>query len=818
MQALLPFNFAARKYSMKISYNWLMEYLAAPVAPEILSAGLTEIGLEVDAMEPMGIDKARLAGLLVGEVLRCEKHPDADKLKCTVVTTDGSNRLEIVCGAPNVAAGQKVVIAPVGTTLYPLGGEPFKIKKAKIRGALSEGMLCAEDEIGLGDNHDGIMLLPADTPVGTPLSSLYGGETDYQIEIGLTPNRTDAISHYGVARDIAAYLRIDRRFPVLTEPEAVREDQDMAIKIEAVAACSRLAGICISGLQIAPSPSWLQQRLLSIGHKPINNVVDITNFVMFELGQPLHAYDMRKVTGNTIITRRAKAGEKIVLLDKKTYTLTPDNLLICNAEEPMGVAGVMGGLHDSIGSDTTDIFIESAHFDPSVIRKSSRLLGIKSDASYRFERGTDPDILLTALQRATNLILEIAGGNVSSKLIDVSSTVPVPKRLHLQYSNFDKVIGKKLKRDEIKDILRRLDFVLVYDYSEGLEVIAPNYRVDVTREIDVIEEVLRIHGLNNIPLGAPIHYNAAFPKRHNKNEWQQRISNLLVGNGYAEAMSLSFVSNEELALLPVLIGKEIRVLNPVNEQVPVLRPSMLFNGLQNISHNINRRQLDLHLFEFGRIYFKHNKARTEQDQLALFITGAQQGESWYAPRQKSDFPHLHGQVQQLLQRLGISNKLSCETGSHPALLNQLQYTANGKTVANLGQVKPNLTKHYDIKQVVWFATFDWQQLLRLSGEAMRFSELARFPTIRRDLALVIDPNVHYQALEDLARKTAGRLLKEVNLFDVYEGEKLEKGKRSYAMSFIFGAEEKTLTDAEVDAEMQKLISNFELSLGATVRQ
>ena len=803
---------------MKISYNWLMEYLAAPVAPEILSAGLTEIGLEVDAMEPMGIDKARLAGLLVGEVLRCEKHPDADKLKCTVVTTDGNNRLEIVCGAPNVAAGQKVVVAPVGTTLYPLGGEPFKIKKAKIRGALSECMLCAEDEIGLGDNHDGIMLLPADTPVGTPLSSLYGGETDYQIEIGLTPNRTDAISHYGVARDIAAYLRIDHRFPVLTEPTAVKHEVDVALQIDAPTACRRLAGICISGLQIAPSPSWLQQRLLSIGHKPINNVVDITNFVMFELGQPLHAYDMRKVKGNSIIARRAKAGEQLTLLDKKTYTLTTDNLLICNAEEAMGVAGVMGGLHDSISPDTTDIFIESAHFDPSVIRKSSRLLGIKSDASYRFERGIDPDMLLAALQRATNLILDIAGGVVSSPLADVSASVPVPKRLHLQYSNFDKVIGKKLKRDEIKDILRRLDFELLYDFSEGVEVIAPNYRVDVTREIDVIEEVLRIHGLNNIPLGAPIHYNAAFPKRNNKNEWQQRISNLLVDNGYAEAMSLSFVSNEELALVPAFAGKEVRVLNPVNEQVPVLRPSMLFNGLQNIAYNINRRQLDLHLFEFGRIYFKHNKARTEQDQLALFITGAQQGESWYAPRQKSDFPHLHAQVQQVLQRLGVTHKLQGEAGTHPALQNQWQYSANGKAVVQFGQVLPALTKHYDIKQEVWFAAFDWQQLLRLTGDALRFTELARFPSMRRDLALVIDPAVRYQALEQSARESAGKLLKEVNLFDVYEGDKLEKGKRSYALSFVFRDEEKTLTDAEVDAAMQQIISNFELSLGATVRQ
>jgi phenylalanyl-tRNA synthetase beta chain len=803
---------------MKISYNWLLDYLDRPVDIQTASAALTEIGLEVDGIEPLGTAAQTLDGLLVGQVLSCEPHPNADKLKCTIVTTDGNNRLAIVCGAPNVAAGQKVVVAPVGTTIHPKGGESFKIKKAKIRGELSEGMLCAEDEIGVGDSHEGIIVLADHIALGSAVAELYGGETDYRIEIGLTPNRSDAISHYGVARDLAAHLRIGRTFPRLTEPEAVLENHQVQVRIEAPGACNRFAGICVSGLKPGPSPEWLQQRLLSIGSKPINNIVDITNFVMFEMGQPLHAYDLRKLAGHQIIVREAVEGEKITLLDKKEYRLQPVNLLICNADEAMGVAGVMGGLNDSIAPDTTEVFLESAHFDPSVIRRSSRLLGIKSDASYRFERGVDPDLIISALQRAVNLLCELAGGSVSSALIDVASTVPVPKRMHLLYANIDKVIGKKIKRNEIRDILIRLDFIIEYDYAEGLQVVAPNYRTDVTREIDIIEEILRIHGLNNIPLGAPVHFEPGYPRRTNKNDWQQRISNQLVSQGFFETMSLSFISNEELACFPGFEGREVRVMNPVNEQVPVLRPSLLFSGLQNIAYNINRRQLDLHLFEFGKIYYKQHRSRTEQDQLGLFITGNQQAESWYAPQLKADFPHLLAHVQNILQRMGVTKILETTEGTHPCMINQLQYNLKGKPAVYLGQVQPSICKYYDIKQDVWFATFDWNMLLRALPEGLQFRELPRFPAVRRDLALVIDQQTAYMELEQLARKQAGHLLQEISLFDVYEGDKLAKGKRSYAMSFIFRNEEKTLTDAEVDAVMQKLITNFEKSLGATVRR
>lgn len=803
---------------MKISYNWLLTYLEQPVALDTLCDALTEIGLEVDGTTSLGQSTEKLAGLVVGEVLECTQHPNADKLKCTIVTTDGSNRLSIVCGAPNVAAGQKVVVAPVGVTLYPTGGEPFAIKKAKIRGELSEGMLCAEDEIGLGNNHDGIMVLPSETTVGTSIAQLLGSDADVQIEIGLTPNRTDAISHYGVARDLAAHLRMGRKFPVLSDPGTHSGTQQVSIRIDAPGACNRFAGICISGVTLGPSPEWLQKRLTSIGSKPINNVVDITNFVMFELGHPLHAYDLRKIKGNQIIVRSAAVNEKITLLDKKEYTLQPENLLVCNAEEAMGVAGVMGGLNDSIAPDTTDIFIESAQFDASVIRKSSRMLGIKSDASYRFERGTDPDMVIPALQRAVNLILEIAGGEVSSALEDVCSTVPVPKRMHLLYSNFDRVIGKKIKRDEIRDILRRLDFVIEYEHAEGVQAVAPNYRVDVTREIDVIEEVLRIHGLNNIPLGAPVHYRASYPKRENKNEWQQRISNQLVSQGYFESMSLSFISQEELELTPEFLGKEIRVMNPVNEQVPVLRPSLLFSGLQNISHNLNRRQLQLSLFEFGKAYIRMNKARTEQEQLALFVTGNQQAESWYEPAKKSDFYQLHATVKNVLSRLGLADRLDSKPGTHPCLENQLQYQLHGKPVVYLGKVNSKICKHYDIKQDVWFATFEWATLMRETDQPIRFKELPKFPAMRRDLALVIGKEVAYSQLEEVALASAGSLLRAVNLFDVYEGEKVAAGKRSYALSFILQDEEKTLTDEVADKVMQKLMHNFEKSLGATVRQ
>lgn len=803
---------------MKISYDWLHEYLAEPVDIDTMSAALTEIGLEVDGIEVIGQSAEKLEGLVVGEVLGCAQHPNADKLKCTVVTTDGENRLSIVCGAPNVDLGQKVIVAPVGSTLYPSSGEKFSIKKAKIRGELSEGMLCAEDEIGLGESHDGIMVLSADVPVGTPVRQLFGSKADYEIEIGLTPNRTDAISHYGVARDLAAHLKIDRKFPPLYEPETPTLERNVEVEILAPSSCSRLAGICISGLKIGPSPKWLQDRLTSIGSKPINNVVDITNFVMFELGQPLHAYDLRKIKGEKIIVRAAEQNEKITLLDKKAYSLSPANLLICNAEEAMGVAGVMGGLHDSIAEDTTEIFIESAHFDPATIRRSAKLLGIKSDASYRFERGTDPDMVISALQRATNLILEIAGGQLSSTLIDRMATVPVPKRMHLLYSNFDKIIGIKIKRDEIRDILRRLDFSIEYDYSEGLQVIAPNYRVDVNREIDVIEEVLRIHGLNNIPLGAPTHFEASYPKKTDKNDWQQRISDQLVSNGFYESMSLSFISMAEFALVPEFEGKEVRVMNPVNEQLPILRPSLLFSGLQNIAHNLNRRQLDLKLFEYGKVYFKHQRSRTEHEQLGLFITGKEQGESWYRKAAESDFYQLHSQVLNVLRRMGLAQMPELTEGSHPCLGRQMQYSLNGKALVYFGEVLPKLCKHYDIRQSVWFATFDWQQLMRALPAKPKIVELPKYPSMRRDLALIIDKQTRYVALEAEARKQAGALLREVNLFDVYEGDKLEAGKRSYALSFVFRHDEKTLTDKEVDGVMQKLISNFEKSLGAFVRQ
>lgn len=803
---------------MKISYNWLSTYLEQPVALDTLCDALTEIGLEVDGTTALGQSSEKLEGLVVGEVLECTQHPNADKLKCTVVTTDGSNRLSIVCGAPNVALGQKVVVAPVGVALFPTTGEPFTIKKAKIRGEASEGMLCAEDEIGLGESHAGIMVLPEQTPVGLAVAQLFGGETDTQIEIGLTPNRTDAISHYGVARDLAAHLRMGRKFPHLHDPGSHTGEQEVQIRIDAPGACNRFAGICISGVQLGPSPEWLQKRLTSIGSKPINNVVDVTNFVMFELGHPLHAYDLRKIKGNQIIVRQAGENEKITLLDKKDYTLQAHNLLVCNAEEAMGVAGVMGGLNDSIAPDTTDIFIESAQFDASVIRKSSRLLGIKSDASYRFERGTDPDMVIPALQRAVNLILEVAGGKVSSALTDVSSTVPVPKRMHLLYGNFDRIIGKKIKRDEIRDILRRLDFVLEYEHAEGLQVVAPNYRVDVTREIDVIEEVLRIHGLNNIPLGAPVNYQASYPKRENKNEWQQRISNQLVSQGFFETMSLSFISQAELELTPEWIGKEIRVMNPVNDQVPVLRPSLLFSGLQNISYNLNRRQMNLALYELGKVYIRQNKARTEHEQLALFLTGNQNSESWYEAGKKTDFYQLHATVRNVLSRLGLTDLLTSKAGTHPCLENQLQYNLNGKPVVYLGKVQSKICKHYDIKQDVWFATFEWATLLRETDRPIRFAELPKFPAMRRDLALVIGKEVQYEALEQLAFETASPLLRGVNLFDVYEGEKVEAGKRSYALSFVFQDEEKTLTDEAADKVMQKLMHNFEKSLGAIVRQ
>jgi len=805
---------------MKISFNWLKQYLDFEVTRDDTLRILTELGLEVDGCTRIGQDPLKLQGLVVGEVVSCEKHPNADKLKLTLVSTDGENRLSIVCGAPNVALGQKVVVAPVGTTLYPSAGEAFKIQKAKIRGEVSEGMLCAEDEIGIGSSHAGIMVLPANSPLGAAFTEVYAVNFDYEIEIGLTPNRSDAISHFGVARDLAAYHRKKAVLPQVPLLEALPTAADaIQLTIEDPAGCSRFTGLSIQDVKIGPSPAWLQQRLKSIGHNPINNVVDVTNFVMFELGQPLHAYDMRQIEGNEIRVRFARSGEKITLLNKQEYQLDPANLLICHASKPMGVAGVMGGLHDSIQPDTTRIYLESAHFEPTVIRKSSKLLGIKSDASYRFERGTDPHATVYAIQRAAALLLEVAGGRLSSDIQDVIARPPVRKALHLLYHNVDRIIGNKIKRETIKEILLCLDFEIVDDYSDSLTIVAPDYRVDVTREIDVIEEILRIYGLNKVDNGERIRYNRGYPLRQSKNDWQQTLSDQLVSLGYHETMSLSFIGDKQLSLLPSLAGKEVRVLNPVNDEVPVMRPSMLFNGLQNIQHNSNRRNSDLHLFEFGKVYFKQNKSRTEQEILALWATGQQYTESWYQPSRKVDFHHSHAALRLLLQRCGVLKHCTTAPTTHDLLNYGISYIAQGKVLAQVGSVGPAALKLYDLKQEVFYAEVDWALLLRLAAnQNFQVQELSRFPSVRRDLALVISQDVQYQQLENLANETAGPLLSTVNLFDVYEGEKIGAGKRSYAVSFVFEDKEKTMTESEIEAVMQKLITKFESTLAATVRQ
>lgn len=805
---------------MKISYNWLSTYLNFNIPLRDCLTVLTEIGLEVDGFTKIGQDPAKLEGLVVGEVLSCEQHPNADKLKLTVVTTDGENRLSIVCGAPNVTAGQKVIVAPVGSTLYPLKGEPFQIKEAKIRGELSQGMLCAEDEIGIGESHDGIIVLDSSTKLGSSASSIFKLELDYEIEIGLTPNRTDAISHYGVARDLAAYYRKKAVFPSTDLPETIENNENLVeVNILDHSGCSRFSGVSISGVKIGPSPKWLQDRLKAIGHNPINNVVDVTNFVMFEMGQPLHAYDLRQIIGNQINVRFAKKDEKITLLNKQEYELSPSNLLICDAQKAMGVAGVMGGMHDSIQADTTQVFLESACFNASVIRKSSKLLGIKSDASYRFERGTDPDIPILALKRAASLILEIAGGELSSTWVDVITQQVDKKEMHLLYANFDKIIGKKIKRETIKEILTCLDFKIIDDYSDALTVIAPNYRIDVTREIDVIEEVLRIYGINKIDNGEEIRYNRAYPLRQYKNDWQQTLSDQLVAVGYTEIMNLSFIGDKQLDHYPALKGNEIRVLNPVNDEVPVLRPSLLFNGLQSIQYNLNRKTSDLHLFEFGKVYYKQNKSRVEQEMMALWVTGAQHDESWYSKPKKSDFYHAHAALRTILQRTSLLSVCKVKENTNELFNYGLCYTLNGKVLAQIGSVTQKILKSYDIRQEVYYAEIDWSLLSRsISEKTLQVTELSRYPGVRRDLALVIDKSVRYKQLEDLAQETVGALLKEVNLFDVYEGDKLGSNKRSYAISFFFQDSTKTMNEAEIEAVMKKLMTKFETTLAATVRQ
>lgn len=808
---------------MKISYNWLKTLVDCELSAQEMAEKLTASGLEVEGVENFEAVPGGLKGLVVGHVLECGKHPDADRLSLTKVDIGKGEALSIVCGAPNVAAGQKVIVATVGTKLYPSEGEPFEIKKSKIRGALSEGMLCAEDEIGLGKSHAGILVLPETTPVGLAAADYFKLESDVVLEIGLTPNRSDAASHLGVARDLIAILNsaatADKVYStriqgLQTLPDATGL-QNISVELENKEACKRYSGLVISGVDVKASPDWLQNRLKAIGLRPINNVVDITNFVLHELGQPLHAFDVDKIEGRQIRVRTARAGEKMKTLDGVERTLTSEDLLICDASKPMCIAGVFGGDESGVTEHTTAVFLESAYFDPGYVRRTAKQQGLKTDASFRFERGTDPEMTVTALTRAANLILELAGGTISMGLVDLYPEKLEPYKVAFSYANCTDLIGKEIERQHIRTIIQNLGIVIEKEGSDGLLLSVPRFKTDVTREADVIEEVMRIYGYNNVEVSKSISYTALNETKNYDQLLENKTGTLLEGFGYSEIMTLS-LSKE--AYYGDSSGN-VKVLNPLSADLNVLRSDMIYSGLETIVYNINRKNADLKLFEIGKTYHLLSGETTgyrEDKHLCLFVTGRAFPENPYQLDQAADFSFLKASLDQLLAKCGLQ-KIKTQESTNTNFEAGLLYLLNNKPLAEIGKVSKSLLKRFGINQAVYMADVNWTLLVKaFSKQTITFEEISKFPSVRRDLALLIDKSVSYKTIEELAFATEKKFLKEVNLFDVYEGEKLGN-KKSYAVSFTLLNTEATLTDKQIDSVMDKLIQNYKEKLGAELR-
>jgi phenylalanyl-tRNA synthetase beta chain len=804
---------------MKISYNWLKQYIQLKESAQEIANLLTHSGLEVESVEQVESIKGGLEGVVIGEVLTCKKHPDADKLSLTTVDIGQGTVVPIVCGAPNVAAGQKVVVATVGATLYPGEGGPLKIKKAKIRGEVSEGMICAEDEIGFSTSHAGIMVLDTNLPNGTPAARYFNVEPDYVLEIGLTPNRADAASHIGVVRDLRALLHRPYQLPSVEAFTVHQGGKPIEVIVENTEAAPRYSGIIITGLTVQESPKWLRKRLESIGLSPINNVVDVTNFVLHELGQPLHAFDMAKIRGNQVIVKTVSPGTTFVTLDGQERKMHDTDLMICNAEEPMCIAGVFGGVTSGVTAETSAIFLESAFFSPAYIRKTSQRHGLKTDASFRFERGTDPNITVYALKRAALLILEVAGGIVSSDILDIYPEPVTDFEVNLTYKNTDRLIGKALERETIKDILTNLDIRITRETADALQLRIPPYRVDVQREADIIEEILRIYGYDNIAIPDRLHadYLAEFPAV-DKNKLQAKITSLLSGNGFYEIITNSLTKPAYTDKFSAITsGQNVEILNKLSEDLGVLRQTLLFSGLEVILYNINRRQKELKLFEFGTTYHRSEGKYIEKNRLALFLTGDKHTESWQTKSKSVDFHDMAGAVEKVLQRMHIRNVESKET--ELAIFSYgLCYKINNREVINLGLLQPTVTKFLDIKAQVFYADIDWDLLVRQYSGNLVVTEVSKYPEVRRDLSLVMDKRVSFNTIKQLAISSERRLLKAVNVFDVYEGENIEPEKKSYAVSFVLQDESATLTDAVIDKTMQRLMQVFEKELNAVIRK
>ena len=811
---------------MTIAYNWLKEYIDLDESPEETAEILTSTGLEVESVERFETVKGGLAGLVVGEVVSCKKHPNADKLSLTSVHVGGEKHLQIVCGAPNVAAGQKVIVAVPGTTLYPVKGEPFAIKSAKIRGELSEGMICAEDEIGLGENHSGIMVLDPGVPPGTPAADLLNVYTDHILEIGLTPNRADATSHIGVARDIRASKGRPVKWPSVEAFRIDNNDLIIPVEVKDTAACPRYSALTVSGIKVADSPQWLQNRLRSIGQTPINNIVDITNFVLHETGQPLHAFDASAIKGNKVIVKTLPEGTKFTTLDNKVRSLLTTDLMICHAgkeasegQEGMCIAGVFGGLHSGITADTKNIFLESACFSSTTIRKTSLHHQLKTDASFRFERGSDPNITVYALKRAAMLIQEIAGGKISSEVIDVYPEKIANRIIEVKDRNVNRLIGKEIPRREIESILGRLDIDVIKRAQDHYVVSIPPYRVDVMQEADVVEEILRIYGVNNIELSdtAKSDYLAEFPAR-NIDRYKRTVGELLVSNGFYEIWtnSLTNPSWQQKHQL-TFEGDTVEILNKLSEEQGILRQSMLFTGLEVCAYNINRKRRDLKFYEFGKIYYRKDGQYHEKEKIALYVTGDVEAENWQRKVQPTGYFDLAQQIHNILVKTGIS-AFKQEVWSDPMFEYAARLTVEGRELGRAGKVKSALLKDFGIRQEIFFAELDSALLFSQANPKLVIQEVVKFPEVKRDLSLVLDAPVIFDEIRNLVLDTEKRLIKRIGVFDVYEGDNIPKGKKAYALNFTLQDESKTLTDEEIDRTMQKLIAAFERQLGAVIRK
>ncbi len=813
---------------MKISYSWLKDYLPCDLSPEKMGEVLTAIGLEVEAIEPVEVISGGLKGVVVGEVLTREKHPDADRLSITTVNLGEGEPVQIVCGAPNVAAGQKVLVATVGATLYPKSGESFVIKKSKIRGAESHGMICAEDELGLGESHDGIMVLDAAAVPGTPAATFLNIETDFTLEIGLTPNRTDAFSHFGVARDLKAALKnmeggLNLQTNLIlpkTKSLTAGANGNITIEVADTADCPRYAGIVVKGLKVGESPKWLKDRLNTIGVRPINNVVDITNYIQHEIGQPLHAFDLSKVSGNKIVVRRGKQNEKFVTLDGVERELNETDLMICNATEPMCIAGVFGGKDSGVADSTTEIFLESAYFNPVVVRKTARHHALHTDASFRFERGADVEKVVFALERAALMLEEICGGKIDGGLVDYYPNKLAKAEVLFSYKNATRLIGQEIPKERIKSILNDLEIEIASENDDQLKLVIPHYRADVTREADVIEDILRIYGFDNIAFPTSLHSSISYAPKPDREKIQHRVSDMLAARGFNEIMGMSLTKAKYASIVnDDFISDEtaVKLLNPLSQDLGIMRQSLLFGGLESIELNQNHKNPDLKLYEFGKVYHKTGDAYKEKYQMGIWLTGARQPESWNNANNAVAIHDLKAAVDAVLSAAGIKNAVLNATQSE-IWSEAMSVSVNKKTIVRWGRVAASLRKAFDIKQDVYYAEIDWDQLIQvLPKNNIQYSAPEKYPAVRRDLSLLMDKQVQFMEIEKIAYETERKLLKEVGLFDVYEGKNLEAGKKSYAVSFILQDASKTMTDQQVDATMQKISKALDEKLGAKIR-